>query len=66
VLRRVNRHERAGPSGPGLQLGYQFTADQGFTVLTSWGAGLEFSDGDVTRWPLLNLGFGYTWRRGSF
>ena len=52
--------------GPGLQLGYQFTADQGFTVLTSWGAGLEFSDGDVTRWPLLNLGFGYTWRRGSF
>jgi hypothetical protein len=48
--------------GPGLQLGYQFTADQGFTVLASWGAGLEFSDGDVTRRTLLNLGFGYTWR----
>lgn len=48
--------------GPGLQAGYQYTADGGFTVLTSLGMGLEFDDGAVNARGLLTLALGYTWR----
>lgn len=48
--------------GPGLQVGYQFTAAGGFTVLTSLGVGLEFDGDDVTPRRIMNLGLGHTWR----
>lgn len=53
--------------GPGAQLGYQYTAGDGFTLLVS--AGLGYAAGldeasPSSRWqPLLGLGVGYTWRR---
>lgn len=52
--------------GPGLQAGYQFSAAGGFTLLVSAGAGYAVGlDDDVDEshvQPMLNLGFGYTWR----
>ena len=61
--------------GPGLQVGYQYTAGSGFTVMASGGLGLAIGASDLTLrddllevrresevQPLLSIGFGYTWR----
>jgi len=52
--------------GPGVQLGYQYTARHGFTVATSLGLGYVLSQPAFvtgSRVQLLGgLGLGYTWR----
>jgi hypothetical protein len=53
--------------GPGLQVGYQFTAGGGFSALASGGAGFwrdtrAGSAGETQAALLMNLGLGYTWR----
>lgn len=46
--------------GPGLQAGWQYAGDGGFTVMASVGAGyaIDLRDFQV----MLNLGMGFTWR----
>lgn len=46
--------------GPGLSIGYQYTAGRGFTLLVGGGAGWEPGSGDIV--TIINLGVGYTWR----
>jgi len=50
--------------GPGLQLGYQFVADGGFTLLASVGKGYGIGhDGYSGSFAgMIGLGLGYTWR----
>lgn len=52
--------------GPGFQVGYQFTAPRGFTLLVSGGAGYAVDarePGSPDRLRLLmSLGIGHTWR----
>lgn len=51
--------------GPGVQAGWQYVSRGGFTVLASLGLGFASSDlvGESNVHGLVNLGFGYTWRR---
>ena len=53
--------------GPGIQAGYQYVTAGGFTFVVSAGVGYALGKPEsVTSSsvsPLLNLGFGYTWRR---
>ena len=51
--------------GPGLSAGYQYATRGGFTLMTSLGLGYApgVDDGYTKVSPLVNLGFGYTWRR---
>ena len=51
--------------GPGLAAGYQFVSRGGFTVMTSLGIGYApgVDEGFTKVAALVNLGFGYTWRR---
>ena len=58
--------------GPGLQVGYQFTAPRGFTLMASAGAGyavgqelIEPLDEPDPIYALLGLGLGYTWKKGG-
>lgn len=50
--------------GPGVQVGYQYTALSGFTLLASVGVGvaLGVDEGVSPVYGLGGLGFGYTWR----
>ncbi|MDT8340606.1 MAG: hypothetical protein RQ751_03755 [Longimicrobiales bacterium] len=52
--------------GPGLQIGYLYTAGWGFTALTSAGVGYAFGVSEEADKnpvaPLLGLGLGFTWR----
>jgi hypothetical protein len=51
--------------GPGLEAGYQFASRGGFTFMV--GAGLGYApgvpEGDSKVGSMIELGFGYTWRR---
>ena len=47
--------------GPGLSLGYRYTASKGFTFTA--GGGVANVSGDVGTELLILLGLGYTWRR---
>lgn len=52
--------------GPGLQAGYQYASDGGFTLLVSAGVGYEI-DAEVSTLdegfqPLMSVGLGHTWR----
>ena len=50
--------------GPGAQVGYQYTAGGGFTLLASIGVGFVVAadpPGNRAQ-PLIGLGLGYTWR----
>ncbi len=51
--------------GPGFQVGYQYAARGGFTLLVSLGVGyaLGTRDGQQKVGELAGLGVGYTWRR---
>ncbi len=52
--------------GPGLQVGYQYTARRGFTMMASVGVGHAVGQTDAfvpsSAAVLLGLGVGYTWR----
>ena len=52
--------------GPGLQIGYQYVAQKGLTIMTSIGAGyavgLDDEVDDSAVQMLMGLGVGYTWR----
>ena len=50
------------PYGPGLQAGYQYVANGGFTASLSGGVGYA-PNGSGNAAGLMGLGFGYTWRR---
>jgi len=57
--------ERGQHYGPAALVGYQYTADRGFTVLAGLGVGYApglGGDGGDPITPTLELGFGYTWR----
>lgn len=53
--------------GPGIQVGYQYTADRWFTAMISAGVGypvgaeFDYQDGPPLQ-AILNIGIGYTWR----
>jgi hypothetical protein len=58
--------------GPGLQVGYQYTAAGGFTLMASAGAGyavgqelIEPLDEPDPIYALIGLGLGYTWKQGG-
>jgi hypothetical protein len=52
--------------GPGVQVGYQYTATRGFTFMASGGVGyalgLDPNNEDSPWTPMLVLAAGYTWR----
>ena len=48
--------------GPGVQVGYQYAADGGFTVLLSAGAGYGIGDDGSDIAGIGGIGLGYTWR----
>lgn len=52
--------------GPGLQVGYQYTARRGFTAMASVGVGHAVGQTDAllpsSAAVLLGMGVGYTWR----
>jgi hypothetical protein len=47
--------------GPAFSLGYRYTGSGGFSVLLAGGAG--WAPSLQATEPVLNLGFGYSWRR---
>lgn len=47
--------------GPGLSVGYQYTAVGGFSVLAGLGAGWALGAGRAE--PIASFGLGHTWRR---
>jgi hypothetical protein len=51
--------------GPGLEAGYQFASRGGFTVMLGAGVGYApgVPDGESAVGSMIELGFGYTWRR---
>ena len=51
--------------GPGLEAGYQFASRGGFTFMIGLGAGYApgVPEGDSKVGSMVELGFGYTWRR---
>ena len=56
--------EEAHFYGPGVQVGWRFTARSGFTFIASGGIGYALGGGDwdVDPWtPMLSLGVGGTW-----
>jgi hypothetical protein len=51
--------------GPGLEAGYQFASRGGFTVMAGLGLGYApgVPEGESGVGSMIELGFGYTWRR---
>jgi len=51
--------------GPGLEAGYQFASRGGFTVVLGAGVGYApgMPEGESAAGSMIELGFGYTWRR---
>jgi hypothetical protein len=51
--------------GPGLEAGYQFASRGGFTVMLGAGVGYApgVPEGESAVGSMIELGFGYTWRR---
>jgi hypothetical protein len=51
--------------GPGLEAGYQFASRGGFTIALGAGVGYApgMPDGESAVGSMVELGFGYTWRR---
>jgi len=51
--------------GPGLEAGYQFASRGGFTIMLGVGAGYApgMPEGQSAVASMVELGFGYTWRR---
>ena len=51
--------------GPGLEAGYQFASRGGFTVMLGAGVGYApgVPDGESGVASMIEVGFGYTWRR---
>jgi hypothetical protein len=55
--------------GPGLEVGYQYTADGGFTLMASFGAGYGIGEELIeplketnSIYAMAGLGLGYTWK----
>ncbi|HET8837023.1 MAG TPA: hypothetical protein VFN08_20005 [Gemmatimonadales bacterium] len=51
--------------GPGVEVGYQFASRGGFTAMLGVGAGYApgMPEGQSAVGSMIELGFGYTWRR---
>jgi hypothetical protein len=60
----VSEEESGRLYGPGLELGYQFVSQGGFTLIASLGVGYApgVPQGEIPFTELLGLGLGYTWR----
>jgi hypothetical protein len=57
--------DRSRLYGPGVEVGYQFASRGGFTVMLGVGAGYApgMPEGQSAVGSMVELGFGYTWRR---
>lgn len=57
--------DRSRLYGPGAEVGYQFASRGGFTVMLGVGAGYApgMPEGQSAVASMVELGFGYTWRR---
>jgi hypothetical protein len=57
--------DRSRLYGPGVEVGYQFASRGGFTIMLGVGAGYApgMPEGESAVGSMIELGFGYTWRR---
>jgi len=64
-VENTDSDDRSRLYGPGVEVGYQFASRGGFTLMLGVGAGYApgMPEGQSAVGSMIELGFGYTWRR---